>query len=73
MNLQEPCVCGGLIVACAPWDVMAAVGRHNATDQHEAWRKRYAHVEANRAYRARIRGEVATVRLARDLRAEMVA
>lgn len=73
MTLQEPCVCGGLIVACAPWDVMEAVGRHNATEQHEAWRKRYAHVQANRDYRSRLRGEVATVRLLRDLRAEQAA
>lgn len=73
MRLQERCVCGGLIVAGAPWDVMDAVGRHNATDRHTGWRRHRAHVESNRQYRARLRDCVVARRLARELAAEWTA
>ena len=67
MNLQERCVCGGLIVACASWAIREAVQRHNATDQHLRWRRRRDHAEATAAWRARIRGELAERRLLREL------
>lgn len=73
MSLQEPCACGGLIVAAASWTVMDAVSRHNATPIHRAWRRRRELVEANARYRERMRREVAEVRLLRALEREVAA
>lgn len=64
-GLQDTCrMCGGLIVATAPWAIADAVARHNATDDHRRARRRRQLVEANRDYRARIRADVADRRLA---------
>lgn len=63
VNLQQPCACGGLIVAGAPWAIAEAVSRHNTGQQHRAWRRRRELVEANRIYRARMRAVVNDRRL----------
>lgn len=34
----EPCVCGGLIVVVWPLGIPAAVGTHQRTPRHLAWR-----------------------------------
>lgn len=67
-SLQARCAWDGLlIVACASWDVMAAVQRHQATPEHLAARRRVNLVESNRMRRARIREEVRAVRMLREV------
>ena len=69
MNLQERCAWdGGLIVACSPWDVMAAVQRHQATQEHIEARRRVSLVESNRMARLRLRTQVHAVRMLRECR-----
>ena len=68
MRLQERCAWdGGLIVACSPWDVMAAVQRHQATPEHQSARRRVSLVESNRMRRGQIRRQVDVVRMLREI------
>lgn len=69
-GLTSPCCCGGLTVASASWAVMDAVGRHNATPEHRAWRRRADQAEATAAYRARMRAHLAERRMLLQLLAE---
>lgn len=63
----------GLISAVSEEDIPDAVRRHQATTMHREARRRVSLVESNRLARARVRREVAEVRLLRALERERVA
>lgn len=64
-TLQQPCACGKLIVAGAPWKISEAVQAHNDTAEHRLWRRRREVALANAFRRDRIRADIELVRLQR--------